>query len=291
MALPQIPVEDELLNKWLAGRSLAALCRQFDQDGYLVFDSVLDRDEVAMIRDALDPFLDANVRGRNSFEGVRSNRIYAMLNKSAKFSDLVTHPLPLSFAEAELGRSCLLSACIAIQLNPGESVQPWHYDDAHLQIPRPRAAYGLSVFWAIDETNDENGATEVIPGSHRWGDNMLDGSLSDADLEDNSTPDPANDPAAHAEAIAVPLQPGSLMIAKGTLWHRGGANRSSKPRLIVTPQYCPGWSRQLENMLLAVSPENAGKLSKRARELLGYSIHPPFMGYVDGVHPQRVLPK
>lgn len=79
------------------------------------------------------------------------------------------------------------------------------------------------------------------------------------------------------------------MIAKGTLWHRGGANTSGQSRLIITPQYCSGWARQLENMLLSVAPENAVKLSERARELIGYSIHPPFMGYVDGMHPRRKL--
>jgi ectoine hydroxylase-related dioxygenase (phytanoyl-CoA dioxygenase family) len=84
---------------------------------------------------------------------------------------------------------------------------------------------------------------------------------------------------------------GSLAILKGTLWHRGGANKSSTSRLIITPQYCAGWVRQLENMALAVPQRIAVGLPARARELLGYSIHPPFVGYVDGVHPRRLLEK
>jgi ectoine hydroxylase-related dioxygenase (phytanoyl-CoA dioxygenase family) len=72
--------------------------------------------------------------------------------------------------------------------------------------------------------------------------------------------------------------PCPLAIAKGTLWHRGGANLSDRPRLIITPQYCAGWVRQLENMTLAVPAELAKKLPERACELIGYSIHPPFMG-------------
>jgi ectoine hydroxylase-related dioxygenase (phytanoyl-CoA dioxygenase family) len=84
---------------------------------------------------------------------------------------------------------------------------------------------------------------------------------------------------------------GSLMIAKGTLWHRGGANRSDHPRLVITPQYCLGWTRPLENMALAVPNDIARTLPMRAQELIGYSIHPPFMGYVDGRHPQRLLEK
>ena len=82
---------------------------------------------------------------------------------------------------------------------------------------------------------------------------------------------------------------GSLAITKGTLWHRGGANRSGRARLIITPQYCAGWVRQLENMCLAVRAEIASTLPERVRELIGYSIHPPFMGHVDGLHPKRLL--
>jgi ectoine hydroxylase-related dioxygenase (phytanoyl-CoA dioxygenase family) len=85
------------------------------------------------------------------------------------------------------------------------------------------------------------------------------------------------------------MPPGSLMLAKGTLWHRGGANKSEAPRLILTPQYCPGWVRPLENMVLSVPKEIAATLPQRARELIGFSIHPPFMGYVDGVHPEKAL--
>jgi len=262
---------------------------KYDQDGYVLFENVLSTAEVDAMRGALSPYLQENLSGRNNFEGVKSNRIYAMLNKSPKFAELVTHPLALGFAEAELGASCLLSACLAIQLNPGESVQPWHYDDAHLEIPRPRTAYGVSTFWAIDGTDEHNGATEIIPGSHKWSGESIDGSISDLDL--NSKVDSAANEKAFQQgnAIKVLMEPGSLMIAKGTLWHRGGANNSDSPRLIITPQYCPGWSRQLENMLLSVSPENAAKLPKRAQELIGYNIHPPFMGYVDGMHPLRKL--
>ena len=69
-----------------------------------------------------------------------------------------------------------------------------------------------------------------------------------------------------------------------------GRRQSIGPtRLIITPQYCVGWVRQLENMSLAVPAELAEKLSERARELIGYSIHPPFMGHVNGVHPKRLL--
>jgi len=278
------------IDSFLGARSFDECFAEYDREGYLIIENVLDQEQVDAIRGALQPYIDADITGRNDFEGLKSNRIYALLDKHPIFADLVSHPLALAFAERELGASCLLSACLAINLHPSESVQPWHFDDSHLEIPRPRAAYGVSTFWSIDETTETNGATEIIPGSHKWDDTNINGgdrleSFSDKDIKDVD-----DDPVARLDAIKATMPAGSFMVAKGTLWHRGGANKSDKSRLIVTPQYCPGWARQLENMTIAVRAENVAKLPKRAQELVGYSIHPPFMGYTDGVHPAKYIP-
>jgi len=273
---------------WLDGRSFADAKTEYDQRGYVIFERVLDKQALDDLRAALEPHFTRF--GRNDFEGERTNRVYALLAKGQAFADLATHPLALAFAEAELGPTCLLSACLAINLHPGETVQPWHTDDGGIQAPRPRKAWGVSCFWAIDETTDLNGATEVIPGSHLWGEEMVDGAAVPTSFQTGAYRPDDSDPGARADAVKLVMPAGSLAIAKGTLWHRGGANRSEASRLIITPQYCAGWARQLENMTLAVPPDVAAGLPERARELLGYSIHPPFMGYVDGVHPKRLLP-
>ena len=277
----------EQTSPWLKGRTFAACREEFDRRGYLIFEKVLSADRVTAIRAALAPFLERDLTGRNDFEGLKTNRVYALMAKSPLFADLAIHPLALAFAEAELGNSCLLSALLAINLHPGETVQPWHFDDSGIKAPRPRKALGISTFWAIDDTTELNGSTEVIPGSHLWGEQTVEGAVKPADFANKIEPnaDSGNRP----DAVKLVMPSGSLAIIKGTLWHRGGANRSDRPRLIITPQYCAGWVRQLENMCLAVPAEQAGKLPERARELIGYSIHPPFMGYVDGVHPKRLL--
>ena len=276
------------IEQWLGGRSFDDWKAQFDRDGFIVFEKVLDAPALYEITRALDPWLQRNVRGRNNFEGVRTNRVYAMLAKAPVFADLVIHPLALAFAEADLGTDCLLSACLAINLQPGETAQPWHYDDSHYAWPRPRTSLGVSAFWAITGTTADNGATEFIPRSHLWGDETLEGGAVDADFRTGDAHEDAAD-GARADAVKMIMPAGSLALAKGTLWHRGGANRSDAPRLLITPQYCPGWTRPLENMSLAVPPGKAASLPERAQELLGYSIHQPFMGYVDGRHPKRLL--
>lgn len=271
---------------WLNGRTFESWREEFDTRGYLIFERVLAPAAVAELRAALAPHLARDLKGRNDFEGEKTNRVYALMAKSPVFAELAIHPLALACAEAELGESCLLSALLAINLHPGETVQPWHFDDSGARIPRPRPALGVSTFWAIDDTTEQNGATEIIPGSHLWDGQIFDGAALPADFVSKGADRHAGD---RADAVKLVMPSGSLAITKGTLWHRGGANRSDRPRLIITPQYCVGWVRQLENMALAVPAGIAEQLPERARELIGYSIHPPFMGYVDGLHPRRLL--
>ena len=275
------------LSPLLPNHEVTRLVEQFDTEGFCVVPELLDEAQLERQRQALAPWVDAGPMGRNVFEGTRTHRIYAMLAKDPVFAELVAHPVSLAWAEHFLGQSCLLSACLAIHLQPGESAQPWHTDDGHTSLTPPHDLLGVSTFWALDDTTVENGATEVLPGSHRWSETEFPGVLRDQDFATGA--DVAGDPGSHPDAVKVIMPAGSLMIARGDLWHRGGANRSDTARCLITPQYCVGWLRPLESMLLSVPPERAAALPERVRELLGYSIHPPFMGYSDGMHPQRVL--
>ena len=156
-------------------------------------------------------------------------------------------------------------------MHPGETPQGWHADDGYVWMERPRPMMGVSAIFALDDFTETNGATEVIPGSHLWGEGEMK-KLDEADL------------------VKVVMPAGSAVLFAGTLVHRGGAHHGDTPRLAITPQYCEPWIRQIENMPLAVPPEVAAQYSERVQELLGYDIfEPTFIGYVDGMHPKRLI--
>ncbi|MEK9607980.1 MAG: phytanoyl-CoA dioxygenase family protein [Gammaproteobacteria bacterium] len=263
--------------------------KKFDDEGFIVFENLISSNEVEEYLNALDPYLKKNIKGRNNFEGLKTNRIYGLLDKSEIFGKMVTNSVVMQFVRDELGESALLSALLAINLMPGETVQPWHTDDGYVHVEMPHPSFGISAFWALTDTNKENGATELLPGSHKWDKSKLakyiklDDYQSEGFLGHNLSEAPEN------EKKIIELSAGSLLLTKGTLIHRGGANNSDAPRLVVTPQYCFGWMRQIENMVASVSKESAYKLSNEVLELIGYSIHPPFIGYVDGIHPKKLL--
>ena len=103
-------------------------------------------------------------------------------------------------------------------------------------------------------------------------------------------------PAARTGVTAGPTRPSSWSRSRcprarspstRARWHAGEANTTDRFRLGVSIQYVVAWARQQESYLLAVPPEMAKDVSPRLRQLLGYSIHPPFMGHVDGRHPEK----
>jgi ectoine hydroxylase-related dioxygenase (phytanoyl-CoA dioxygenase family) len=238
--------------------------------GYVVVPDVLSESTLTAVRQQLEPYLQGEFPGRNDFEGLRSERVYALLDKAPAVAELVANDAILPLLDSVMEPNYLLSACLAIQLHPGETAQTWHYDDAFVSLPMPRPHYSVSTIWAIDDFTAENGATEVLPFSHRWGD---DGPVVDGP----------------GDAVVAEMTAGSVIVFLGTTLHRGGANRSSGDRLAITPQYCAPWARPQETFTLSVRREMAAQYPERVRELLGYSIHPPFMGHVGGRHPAKVL--
>jgi ectoine hydroxylase-related dioxygenase (phytanoyl-CoA dioxygenase family) len=274
--------------------------------GYAIIDRLLSEPDLAAIRAALAPHLDQERFGRNPFEGLRTERVYTLPALGKVFADLIAHPRILAVCDAFLAPNYLLTAAQAIRIHPGEAAQAVHYDDSFYPFPRPRPAISLATIVAIDAFTADNGATEIIPGSHRWGDEVPRGVVSARDFAQETTygrglADPASalmrpapsdrharqDGDARIEPVVMP--PGSVVVFLGTLWHRGGANRSDAPRLALSTQYCEPWARQQENFTLAVPREVARDLPERVLELLGYNIHPPFMGHVGGVHPKRLV--
>jgi ectoine hydroxylase-related dioxygenase (phytanoyl-CoA dioxygenase family) len=104
--------------------------------------------------------------GRNNFEGLNTNRIYSLLNKSRVFDKFVVIPRVLALNSYFLDEGYLLSAFHTISINPGEKAQSLHHDDGYIQFPRPRLPFGSAIMVALDEYTAENGACGAKPLSN-----------------------------------------------------------------------------------------------------------------------------
>jgi ectoine hydroxylase-related dioxygenase (phytanoyl-CoA dioxygenase family) len=244
------------------------VARRLLEDGYVVVSGMMPDADLRAAREDLGRILEATRTGRNAFEGYSTQRIYALFAKTRTFDRAAVHPLLLDVLDRVLGHY-QLSAPVGIRIGPGEKAQVLHTDDMIYPLPLPHPPVVVNTMWPLDEFTEENGATRFIPGSHRW--------------EAGRTP-AGNDP-----VRAATMSPGSAMFYLGSLWHGGGANQTSRPRLGVILEYAAAWLRPQENHCLAVPRGTVRQLPERLQELLGYNIYPPFLGYVNGSHPRRVL--
>ncbi|MBF9315937.1 phytanoyl-CoA dioxygenase family protein [Mycobacteroides chelonae] len=249
------------INPAVAEADLAAMRR----DGYVILPDLLTADELDQIRDAVAPLL--NLHGRNGFEGHTTQRVYSVLNKTRACDRIADHPRVLALLDRLFLPNYLLSMLQVINILPGEQAQMLHTDDGFYPIPRPRAGLGAATIWAIDDFTADNGATDIVAGSHLWGDRRPQ----------------------EAEREPVVMKAGSCVFFPGTLWHGGGANRTGAARLALTAQYCEPWLRPQEAFTLSMTRDTVRAVSEDIRRMLGYSIHPPFIGQVDGMHPKRLL--
>lgn len=241
------------------------LVEALERDGYVILEDLIDREQRERIREETRRLADKT--GANPFEGHKTQRVYAPLSKTRAIDDLIDHPRILELLDAVLLPNYLLSQAQIINILPGEAAQTLHHDDAFVFVPRPHKTLHAAFIAAIDDFTEHNGATVVVPGSHLWGDRL-----------------PTRE-----ETIQCVMPAGSAVFFVGSLWHGGGANQTDRARLAVTGQYCDPWLRQHENFFLELTREQARELREPIRSMVGFSIHPPFMGMVDRHHPRRAL--
>jgi ectoine hydroxylase-related dioxygenase (phytanoyl-CoA dioxygenase family) len=243
------------------------LATTLEDDGYVTIPDAISGEQVARAKQDLEVLLEHTPVGRDDFEGRRTRRIYGLFAKTRSLDLMATHPVVLGLLDRVLGHY-QLSAPTAIAIGPGETNQPLHPDDAIYPVPRPHQELVINVMWPLMDFTQANGATHLVPGSHRWTDKS---------------------PAPDTRTTVAELRAGTALVYLGSLWHGGGANRTEETRLGVVLHYSAAWLRPVENHVLVVPPRLAATLDERLQELLGYNIYPPFIGYVDGRHPRKVL--
>jgi ectoine hydroxylase-related dioxygenase (phytanoyl-CoA dioxygenase family) len=251
-----------------ATSAIQDVAQRLTDDGYVVVTGMMDDASLRAARADLDRVLQTTKTGRNFFEGFDTQRVYALFAKTRMFDQAAIDPLLLGVLDQVLGHY-QLSAPVGICIGPGEKAQILHRDDSIYPVPEPHPPLVVNTMWPLDQFTIENGATRFIPGSHRW--------------------EPGRLPTASDPIETAVISPGSVMFYLGSLWHGGGANQTGTSRLGVILEYCSSWLRQQENHCLAVPRDTVRELPERLQELLGYNIYPPFVGYVDGRHPRKVL--
>lgn len=248
------------------------------RDGALILTGVLSEDDLKQVRAEITPYVDATPKGADMFTGHKTTRTGALVARSAKCRELVTHPSVIAAANAFLKPYCeriQLHLTQVIRICPGQTAQAIHRDrwawGTHLKFLEPQ----FNTIWAISDFTRENGATRVCPGSLDWADDYQ----------------PKDEEIGYAEMPA-----GSVLIYSGGVFHGGGENISNGDRVGINITYTLGWLRQEENQYLSCPPDIAKTLPRDLQELIGYSMGGYALGYYTpplpaGEGPESVPPE
>jgi ectoine hydroxylase-related dioxygenase (phytanoyl-CoA dioxygenase family) len=262
------------LERFGSGADVDAIHAALARDGVVILEGLIDAGTVDRVNAEVEAAVDSADPGEplfdpvlQAFHGEHTKQVASVPAISRTFAtDVMCHPRLLALCDR-----VLLPACAAYQLNighllqrgPGATEQVLHRDEAvWSDVPRPDPELQLASVIAFVDFSRDNGATRVVPGSHRWPDRVQ------SVVEQMRQPGPRPEQVAYAEMPA-----GSAVVYLGGTLHAGGANTTDVARRGAHLSYCLGWLRTEENQYLSVPPAIAATLPRRAQELLGYAVH------------------
>jgi ectoine hydroxylase-related dioxygenase (phytanoyl-CoA dioxygenase family) len=232
-------------------------------DGCVVVDDLVEPAGLYTLAAELDPFMAATPYG-DDFSGHRTRRTGGLIARSRSARELVTHPTVTGAVGSVLGHATTFQLHLTqvISIEPGQGAQPVHRDQWAFDFFSFPNGYEVTcnTIWAMTDFTAENGATRVIPGSHRFEDKLR---FTETDTE------PAE------------MRKGSVLLYTGALYHGGGPNSSDATRHGANITYSVGWLRQEENQYLSVPADVARELPDELLRLMGYAPGAYALGYVD----------
>lgn len=244
----------------------AAILQALRADGAVIIKGLFSKDQIRRLNSEVQPAIDKLATGSKQsdewlqdFHGDNTKRLNGVVGISPTFrGEILENELIHSLCEAiylkDAGGYWLNSAQV-IDIGPGSKAQPLHRDQwqfpifTHCGPDAPEASINFVV--ALTEFRAENGATRVIPGSHRW-----------SDLNENGTAE---------MSIPAEMEVGDACFITGKVVHGGGANvTSDETRRAMTLVFQCSYLTPEEAYPFLVGKEVVREMSPRAQRMIGF---------------------
>ncbi|RIK33188.1 MAG: hypothetical protein DCC55_35435, partial [Chloroflexi bacterium] len=164
------------------------------------------------------------------------------------FRDIVANPFAIQVTHAILGDGLYNRFYNGNANTPGSGTQPLHADGPHLwqdlTVTHPPATLVVNI--CPVETTEENGATELWPGTHMIPMN-----------KQHVSPDMEAQRREIAPPVRALARKGSLLIRDVRLWHRGVPNHSNEIRHMIAMIHCISWHQRPAKLLFNTGCEEA----------------------------------
>ena len=229
--------------------------RQLDERGYVLLQGAMGAPLLTALRDRILVLYEEEgaLAGHEFRMEAHAQRLANLVDKGEVFRRAIAHPQVLEGVRHVIGPRIKLSSLNARSADPhGDAGQPLHVDMGAL--PDAAGFWVCNTIWLLDDFTAVNGATRLVPGSHRWGVRPQDV------LADPSAP--------HPQEVLLTGPAGSIAVMNAHLWHGGTANRSAALRLALHAFYCRRDKPQQQYQKRLLRPDVQTTLSPELRDLL-----------------------
>ena len=244
-----------------------------EKDGAAIVDGFVSQEWLSEFNSAIQtsidnykPF-DYGEPEAEEFLGRQTVRLNGLIRKAPNYIDLITDDRLLTIMDHFLTPNCgqyRLNSSEIIEIHGGETAQELHWDDviwpAHFWAPDLLLQFNVMI--AATDFTESNGATLVVPGSHKW---------------DHSERQPKQ-----KEITQAVMKAGSAVFIPGKTLHGGGNNTDGVKRRAIVASYVLGWLRTQENHFLHTSINEAMEWPERVRQLLGYDLYAHYDENIQG---------
>jgi ectoine hydroxylase-related dioxygenase (phytanoyl-CoA dioxygenase family) len=227
---------------------------RLDTDGFLPLPEILTPQQVVAITDRLAALLagEGEHAGKEVHQEAGTNRLSDLVNKDPIFELCFTHPRVLAGIAHVLNHDLKLSSLNSRAALPGEGLQALHADWGSPVAPGDYQV--CNSIWLLDDFTEHNGATRVVPGTHR------SGSLPRDAMDDPKTTHP------NEQKLLAPA--GTVVIFNSHIWHGGTLNGTDQPRRALHSYFCRRNQPQQLDQRAYIRPETYQRLSAAARYIL-----------------------
>ena len=252
--------------RYAIGVSAEEVSDALREHGVVILERLADSALCDRMRSELEPWLAETPNGGDEFAGHNTRRTGALLTRCPSSVAMVAHPLILDVVDRTLWAkktTFQLHLTQSIAVGPESPSQMLHRDHwcfDFFPFP-PDVDVEVSSIWALDGFTEYNGATRVVPDSHRA---------------------PHGARFADHESIPAEMPRGSVVLYLGSTFHGAGSNRSDDVRIGINVDYVLGWLRQEENQYLSYTLDEVRQFPERVQRLLGYEVGAYALGYIDG---------
>ncbi len=219
----------------------------YEENGYLIVENVLSLDRLEVVRKKLEErmVVEGDQAGSEGSINPGVRRLCNLFSKGQIWEQLAVDPIVLEIARLTIGADIRWQAMNFHDPIPGVPIahQSIHADRWFF----PNCKGYMNVCWVIDDMTIENGATRIVPGSHKgpWPHDILNDDAIRAPVDGE---------------IYTECSAGSLVFCHGDVWHGGRANTTSSTRRVIHLGFaCPNTAPQYE-IAQSLTPETRQRL-------------------------------